>query len=248
MLTSVAEITSRHEVYAELAGHRVLITGLSPTCGVDVARAFAEHGCRLVLQIPDPCPEMDVLLQTLALDAADVCAHHNSIADAKEAVRFTQKATQIYGSLETVINFTSISRYDLNSAQTLEDIETLFRDRLQAASQTTRVAANRMGLTWTNGSILNIMRLPPPVSAAETALAGIARAALAAMTTSEARSWAEHGVRINAIAPQTNLAGSAFSMEDCLSTEPEIAKMALYLASHQGKNLSGHVQSYKEHL
>ncbi len=246
MLMSISEITSRDDVYAELTGSRVLITGLSPTCGIDVTRSFAEHGCRLILQFPDPCPETDALLQMTAEHAADVSAHHDSIADAEKAIRFTQKAVRVYGGIDTVINFISISRYDLKTAVTLEQIETLFRDRLQTASHATRVAANRMGVTWTNGSILNVMRLPSPTSAAEAALAGMARAALAAMTTSEARNWAEHAVRINAIAPQTSLTVAASSLDDCLCTEPEIAKMALYLASDEGKDLSGYILSYKD--
>ena len=242
MLMSVAEITASTEVYSELEGARVLITGLSPTCGVDVARAFAEHHCRLILQIPEPCPETDALLQIVSENAFDVCAHHDPIEDAENATRFTQKAAQIYGGIDTVINFIQISRYDLNSTATLEQIEGLLSSRLQAAIRATRVAANRMALTWTNGSILNVMRLPTPKSMSETALAGIARAGLAAMTKSEARRWAEQGVRINAIAPQTSLgARDAFAMDDCLCSEPEVAKMALYLASQRGAELTGHV-------
>jgi NAD(P)-dependent dehydrogenase (short-subunit alcohol dehydrogenase family) len=239
MLMSVAEITSRAEVYPELAGARVLITGIGPTCGVDISRAFAEHGCRLVLQIPEPCPETDALLQIIAQSALDVSVHHDALEDAQSATRFTQKATQIYGSFENVINLISISRYDLNSATTLEQIETLFTERLQAACRATRVAANRMGLTWVNGSILNVLRLPAPTTSGEAALAGIARTALAAMTRSEAGQWSEHGVRVNAIAPRATLGAPRSALDDCMRSEPEIAAVALYLASAQGAAISG---------
>ena len=157
MLISVAEIANKAGIYPELAGSRVLITGVGPTCGVDVARAFAEHGCRLVLQIPEPCPETDALLQILSETALELRVHHSAVDEAESATRFTQSASKAYGGLEAVINLIQISRYDLNGAVTLEEIEQLLNDRLLAASYTTQVAANRMGLTWSNGSILNVL-------------------------------------------------------------------------------------------
>ncbi len=240
MLMSVAEITASNELHPELAGSRVLITGIGPTYGVDISRAFAEHGCRLVLQIPNPCPETDALLQVISQAALDVRVHHDMIDDAEASTRFTQAATKTYGGFETVINLIQFSRYDLNHATTLEDVEALFTARLQAASHATRVAANRMGLTWANGSILNVLRLPAPKSGSEAALAGIARTALAAMTRSEAANWAEQGIRVNAIAPRVTIS-DAPALEDCVRSEPEIAAVALYLASTRGQSVSGHI-------
>ena len=240
MLMSVAEITANNEIYPELAGARVLITGLDATYGVDITRAFAEHGCRMVLQISEPCPETDALLQIVAQNALDVRVHHNPIGDADTATRFTQSAAKAYDGFDCVINLIRFSRADLNQAKTLEQIETLFTDRLQAASRATRVAANRMGLTWSNGSVLNIMRLPPPATGSEAALAGIARTALAAMTRQEAAEWAEQGVRINAIAPRAVMSAMS-AIDDCIRSEPEIAAVALYLASAQGQAVTGHI-------
>ena len=241
MLISVAEIASKAGIYPELAGSRVLITGVGPTCGVDVARAFAEHGCRLVLQIPEPCPETDALLQILAETALELRVHHNAVDEADSATRFTQSASKAFGGLEAVINLVQISRFDLNDAVTLEEIEELLNDRLLAASYTTQVAANRMGLTWSNGSILNVLRLPPPKSPAEAALAGIARTALAAMTRSEAEKWAEHGIRVNGIAPRAIISPANSPFADGMDNEPAIAALALFLASDGGTRLSGHV-------
>lgn len=241
MLMSVADLTSAETIYPELAGARVLITGVGPTCGVDLARSFADHGCRLILQIPEPCPETDAVLQILSETALEVRAHHDPIATGEAATRFTQAAAQTFGGLEAVVNFITISRYDLNAAETLEDIENLFTDRMQAASRATSIAANRMGLTWSNGSILNVLRLPPPGTPSEAAIAGIARTALAAMTKAEAGRWADQGVRVNGIAPRAMLLGSPDPNDDCIRNEPEIAAVAMYLASEQGEKISGHV-------
>ncbi|MGI9424082.1 MAG: SDR family oxidoreductase [Hyphomicrobiaceae bacterium] len=241
MLMSVADLTNAETIYPELAGARVLITGLGPTCGVDLARSFADHGCRLILQIPEPCPETDALLQILSETALEVRAHHDQIDASESATRFTQAAAKAYGGLEAVVNFIRISRYDLNSAVTLEEIESLFIDRMQAAARTTSIAANRMGLTWSNGSILNVLRLPPAGTPAEAAIAGIARTALAALIKAEAGKWADQGVRVNGIAPRTALPGNSSPTDDYIRNEPEIAAVAMYLASQNGEKISGHI-------
>ena len=244
MLMSVAEIRNNGGVYPELAGTRVLITGVGPTCGVDIARAFADHSCRLLVQIPEPCPETDALLAVLSATALEVRAHHDPIDAADAATRFTQTASKVYGGLETVVNLIHVSRYDLNTAATLDEIETLFVKRMQAAARTTGVAAGRMGLTWANGSILNVLRLPAPAKPVEAALAGIARTALATMVRSEAEKWADQGIRVNGIAPRS-IIGEAFDPgEDCINCEPDIAAVALYLASASGSAMSGNVMDY----
>ena len=59
MLMSVAEIARNAGMYPELAGARVLVTGVQATRGVDLVRAFGEHGCRMVLQIPEVSAEIE---------------------------------------------------------------------------------------------------------------------------------------------------------------------------------------------
>ena len=241
MLMSVAERVRDAGIYPELAGARVLITGVGATCGVDLARACAEHGCRLILQIPEPCPETDALLGILAETALDVRVHHDKIEGADEALRFAQSAAKTFGGLDVVVNLISIERQELKTVSSLEDIENLICSRMQAAARGTGVAANRMGLVWANGSILNVLRMADPKSASEAALVGIARTALATMTTSEARRWASQGVRVNAIAPHVVIGPRGLVQDELLRSEPEIAAAALYLASNEGHTLTGHI-------
>ena len=52
--------------YPELAGKRVLITGLTRSCGVDIARAFAEHKGRLVLQFAEESEATETMAEIAA--------------------------------------------------------------------------------------------------------------------------------------------------------------------------------------
>ena len=238
MVSSVVdEITSAVD-YPELAGLRILITGLESGHGVDIARAFAEAGCRLVLQTPKLDIELDVVLEILARDAAEVRVSSDPIADENDALRFAQMAIAAYGGLDVVINLARLDDAGLSSAATPGEIEDRLASTLGRPLKLTQVIANRMQITWKEGLILNIVTQGPATSAAAAHLGRIARAALSALTRREASNWADKAIRINAIvpAPTDSLFGSD---EPTLHSEPEIAGLALHLASHNGKTLSG---------
>jgi 3-oxoacyl-[acyl-carrier protein] reductase len=223
--------------YGELAGIRVLINGLSPTCGVDIARAFADHRGRLVLHSHKPASECDVLAAVLAESAAEVEHFTGAYLDAESAIKFAQTAARTFGGLDAVINLIPITSRELRSANGLEEIEDMVARKLSLPLQISRVIANRMRVLMTEGLVLNVMTVEQPRNSAEAALAGIARSALAAMTRGEATLQAAHGIRVNAIGP------SGTSPDDgaYLASEPDIAALALYLASKKGKSLSGHI-------
>ena len=53
-------------LYPEIAGQRVLVTGVSATHGIDMVRSFAEHGARLVLQMNEANAATQGLLELIA--------------------------------------------------------------------------------------------------------------------------------------------------------------------------------------
>jgi 3-oxoacyl-[acyl-carrier protein] reductase len=98
-----------------------------------------------------------------------------------------------------------------------------------------KIAANRMSMVWNEGLILNVATLGRKARGPAQAFAAVAKAGLTAMTRAQAEEWAGRAVRFNAIAPDLGLVPGG------LSGEPDIAAMALYLASGRGRELSGHV-------
>ncbi len=232
MLTSVIEEGVAVGAYPELAGKRVLITGLDLTSGVDVARSFAEQGCRIVLHLPDTGAEADAVLEMLSATAEELQVYNEPLADMDAAVRFAQTAAKAFGGLDAVVN---LIRFEPNKADASGDVERTVADQLQNACLITRIAANRMRLTWSEGLILNVLTCPTPDSRQDAAILGLARYMLTSMTRTEAQQWAEHAIRINAVAPSTEPSLSSSS----LSSEPDVAALALYLASQRGRELSG---------
>ncbi len=240
MLMSVVSHDDVAAVYPELAGARVLVTGLTAAAGVDLARAFADHKARLVLQTPDETPEITELAALLAQTASEIKLFVEPLGSGDGAVTFARTAAQAYGGLDAAINIVTISASDITGLATTADIEALVSAKLGPALEMTRVIANRMRLTLGTGLILNVIVAPAARNGAEAALIGVLRATLAAMTRTEAQTWAEQAIRINAIAPRVALPGERPSGA-CLTSEPDIAALALHLASKKGRQLTGHV-------
>lgn len=238
MFMSVVAADRSVAVYPELAGSRVMVTGLSPSLGVDLVRAFADHKAHLVVQADEASPEVTEVAALLAEAEASVKLTTEPFDGGDAAVRYCQQETAAAGGLDALINLISISRAEAGACRSLDDVEDLVSRKLLGATLMTRVAANRMRLTLGTGLVLNVVRMATPETDAEMAVAGIVRTALAAMTRSEAQQWADQAIRINAVGPSGIMGGSGGA---CLTSEPDIAALALYLASRKGRQLSGHV-------
>ena len=239
MYMSVIARESGAETYPELAGARIVLTGLSTTLGVDLARAFAERKARLVIQSAERSPEMIELTALLASSASELTLIDLPFSAADTPTRFAQRAAKDLGGIDTAINLMSVTQTELNAVDTLEEIEDFIVAKLGPLREITEVAANRMALTWSEGSILNAIVAPTPQTARDAAILGMLRHALAAMTTDLARRWSGDVVRINAIGPKATTLDAMSGA--CLTSEPDIATLALYLASRKGRTLTGHV-------
>ncbi len=237
MLMSAIEEVRYAPADPELAGKRVLITGVTSSCGVDIVRAFAEHKTRLVLQFAETSESTEVIAEIAAPHALDIKAFGPVAGDGEAVAEWARGVMQAYGGLDAVINLVPLAPGDLGTPASLDDVEGRVAQRLALPCLIAKIAANRMALSYIEGLILNVAMLTPPIKGPTQAFAMVAKAALAAMTRTQAEEWAGKAIRFNAIAPQTVQIPS----EPSLAGEPEIAELALYLASARGKALSGQV-------
>lgn len=235
MLMSMPDGVELEQAYTDLAGKRVLVTGVSESHGVEIARAFADHRARLVLHVASLTPEMEALGAIVAESALDVRMYDGPLASTDDAVRLARSAVQAFGGLDAVVNIAKISPPAGGTAASQNDVEDTVSRLLTAACLVSKVAANRMRVTLTEGAIINVAMLPPRPCAATKAVAALVRSTLANLTHSEATQWAPYGIRINAVAPAT-LGGRG---PDGITGEPDIASLALHLASASGHQLSG---------
>jgi len=218
-----------------LAGKRVLLTGISPNDGFDIARAFVDAGARVILQCNESGPAVQALAELLAPDAAELSVHATPLASSESIVLFARGAVAEMGGLDMVVNVVSLDGAAPGGDAGIEAIEAHVSETLLKACLVSRVAANRMRLTLTDGVILTVATLSSTATAAERTFAQVVRSTLAAMTRREAQAWADQGIRFHAVAPDVlNVVA-----ENGASTEADVAQLALYLANGNGKSLSG---------
>jgi 3-oxoacyl-[acyl-carrier protein] reductase len=234
MLMSVIEGALSVPAYPELAGKRVLITGVTRRSGIDIARAFAERKGRVILQFAETSAPMQAVAEIIAPDALEAKVY-GPIGAGEAAVRFAKSAVQAFGGLDAVINLVPLETAHLDPAATVEDVDRLIAARLELPLAISRIAANRMSVTWTQGSILNVATLTGRPGGARQAFATLAKSALVDLTRAQAEEWASRGIRFNAIAPETALGEPG----PRLCGECDVASLALYLASSKGKAFSG---------
>jgi NAD(P)-dependent dehydrogenase (short-subunit alcohol dehydrogenase family) len=235
MLMSVIEGALSAPAYPDLAGKRILITGLTSRCGVDVARAFAEHRGRLVLQFAEASEAMQTVAEIVAPTALETKVYGPVGAETEAVVAFARTAMQAFGGLDAVINLVPLETPRLDPAATAADVERQIAAQLVLPFLLSKIAANRMSLVLREGLILNVATLAGTPKGARQAFAMVAKAGLVAMTRAQAEEWAGRSIRFNAIAPQTAQAPSGPDLRG----EPDIAALALYLASTRGRGLTG---------
>jgi NAD(P)-dependent dehydrogenase (short-subunit alcohol dehydrogenase family) len=238
MLMSVISRSCEFVTMPELAGARVLITGLTSGCGFDVARGFADHGARLVLQSPEESPEMTELAAVLAENTSDLRLFNDPLRDDDEAQRLVQNAVKGLGGLDAVVNLVTVDAGAVARLDTADEVEALVARVLRLPLRLTEIAANRMRLTWVEGAILNVIRVPDARGGSAMMFADVLRATLAELTRGLAEEWAAHGVRINAVAPPSSIAVMA---GDAAASDADLAAVALRVASSKGRSVSGHV-------
>lgn len=237
MLMSVIEEAHSVACHPELAGKRILITGLTSNVGVDLVRAFADHKARLILQFAEQSESMDVVAELAARGALDVASFGPIDAKTDSAVAFARQAVQTFGGLDAVINLVPLTAPTIDAASDVADIERLVCARLSLPLELSKIAANRMSMMMTEGLVLNIATVPTKGPRGKWAFAAVMKAALSTMTRGQAEEWSARGIRFNAIAPQT----SPTPLDPGLNGEANVASLALYLASSNGRQLSGHV-------
>lgn len=225
--------------YPQIAGKRVLVTGVTSKFGVDIVRAFAEHGTELVVETSEHSDAMVTVAEMAASSALSLTLFDQPLSAEADILAMARKAIATHGGVDAVINVIPLVPPKPDAAQGMAAIEAHISSLFLKACLVGRVAANRMRLTHTEGVVLN-------VAATQTSAGNhrgfhaLARATLQTLTKGEAQNWAHEGIRFNAVAPQdAATSGLRGSDHPVFAGEPDVANLALFLATGRGRGLSG---------
>ncbi|MFV0298042.1 MAG: SDR family NAD(P)-dependent oxidoreductase [Hyphomicrobiaceae bacterium] len=233
MLISTQEELAFAPEYPELAGKRVLITGVCGPLGVEIVRAFAEAQVRVVVQTNEDSRDMQTLAEIIAPEAMDVHFFPGPLEGADAMLKFAREAVQKFGGLDCVINIATVPEPSGNATEA--DIEAMVTDILSMSVLATQVVANRMRTMLSGGSILNVLTVPAKASGSRKLIGRIARNALAHFTRNEAEKAEHDGIHVNAVVP----AALPDKSGQVLMGTVDVATLALHLSSGREDALSG---------
>lgn len=236
-----------------LPGYRVLVAGGSRGIGRSMALGFAAAGADVSI-----CARgMQALQKTsAAIESFGVASHAHAcdVGEAGAVENYVDAAAKALGGIDVLINNASGYGFGDDDASWVDG----FNIDLMAAVRASRAALPHLQAS-NNASVIHTSSIaalaPRPMGAAYGAL----KAALSHYTTSQALAWAEHRVRVNAIAPgsilfadglwdrrqreqpalyEATLARIPFGR---FGTPEEIARVALFLASPWAGWITGQI-------
>jgi NAD(P)-dependent dehydrogenase (short-subunit alcohol dehydrogenase family) len=238
-----------------LEGRNAFVTGASRGIGRAIAVAFAEAGANVALvsrsadALVDTQREVEARGRkalSLAADVADADAVRSAVDAAGEAFR----------SLDVVVNNAGAAPFRSTVTDTrIDGFEKYVRVNFFSAVYVVQAMAPRL-IESGHGCVLNVASVGGLSAAPGVGYYGAAKAALISLTKTLAVEWAEHGVRVNALAPgwiETDM--NALLREDPTSrdrmlggiamkrfgTPEEVADAAVFLCSDAASYITGEV-------
>ena len=236
-----------------LDGRVAVVTGAGAGLGRAEALGLARAGARLVLNDLASGAVEAVAAEITAADGQAVVAA-GDVGEWSTGERLLAAALEAYGRLDILVNNAGVLRDRMIFSMSEPEWDTVLRVHLRGHFVTTRFAT----AWWREQSkqaggpvyarVVNTSSEAFLLGSAGQPNYAAAKAGIAALTVTTARSCARYGVRANAICPRARTAMTAGLMGPAPSSgsvdplAPEhVAPLVVYLASPAGEALNGEV-------
>lgn len=240
----------------DLTGRNALVTGGGRGLGEAMALGLAQYGANVaVLDVnPDTAQRTAHEIETLGVKSL---ALPGDVTSEEEAERAVQAVIDAWGSLDVLINNAGISMLEPAEDMSLTDFKQLYEVDVFGIFIFSKAAFRPMS-RQKRGSIINIASMAGMIGVgATTAAYNSAKAAVIMLSKSLAVEWAQHGIRVNAIAPGFMLSPRVLELKEddpeayksWVSRVPmkragepaELKGLAIYLASDASGYMTGSV-------
>ncbi len=233
-----------------LQGKVTVITGGAQGIGEACARRFAREGAHVVLADVD-----DARGQALA-NALGALYVHCDVGDSAQVNALVQRAVAQHGRIDVLVNNAGIFKAAPFLDVTEDDFDAVIRVNLKGAFLVAQ-AISRVMAKAGSGSVINMSSVNAVMAIPSIASYNMSKGGINQLTRVMALSLADHGIRVNAVAPgtiATELAAKAVLTSDeakarilsrtpmrRLGTPEEIADVVAYLASDASSYLTGEI-------
>lgn len=238
----------------DYTGDTVVITGASSGIGREIARQFGKAGAAVVNADVREDPKDDHLTKPtheLIEDSGGTAAFLETDVSVREDVEDAMSVAAEYGGVDIMIN--NAGSYITGPIRDLsvEDLEALHAVNVRGVFLGTQIAADRMINRGVSGLILNLASISSSLAQSGQLLYDMTKGAVRMATRGAALELAEHGLRVNAVAPGQIHKGpdepSQETREALRKPIPsqrfgrpsDVASAVLFLASEQASYVNG---------
>ena len=234
-----------------LQGKVVIITGASSGIGAACAQRFAREGASVMLA--------DVNDAAGSLLAAELKATyvHCDVASKSQIDALVEKTLALHGRIDVLVNNAGIFKAAPFLDVSEDDFDAVIRVNLKGSFLMAQATARAMVERKTQGSIINMSSVNAVLAIPSIASYNMSKGAINQLTRVAALALADHGIRVNAVAPgtiATELAQKAVLTDDAakarimsrtpmrrLGEPSEIADVVAWLASDAASYITGEI-------
>ncbi|RLJ86583.1 SDR family NAD(P)-dependent oxidoreductase [Planococcus citreus] len=238
--------------FSELKGQTVVVTGGSKGLGKDIALTFAELGANVAISGRNQ-ETLDATLEELRAHNPNCIAVAGNLSDINEVKKLIDTAATQFGTIDVLVNNAGVNIAKPAMDVTEADWDTVLDLNLKSAFFASQAAAKYM-LAQKSGRIINIASQMAFVGYIKRAAYCSSKGGMVQMTKALAVEWAQHGIRVNAVAPtfveteftEKQFEDAAFKEDvnrrillDGLSQPKDTSGAVLYLASNLSNFVTG---------
>jgi NAD(P)-dependent dehydrogenase (short-subunit alcohol dehydrogenase family) len=238
-----------------LAGKSAVITGAANGIGRATAVVFAEEGARIVATDLDEAG-LEGLRAELAAKEAECATVVGDVSNPDDARRMIQAAVDAYGRLDVLVANAGVIPLGAITESTEADWDRVMSIDGRGMFLTCKYGIEAM-LETGGGSIVCLSSISGMAGQARQSTYGPAKFAASGLTMHLAVEWADHGIRVNAVAPGTirteavrrlpDQPGGAEYVEEIRKQHPmgrlgepeEVARAIAFLASDEASFITG---------
>ncbi|MEU3554305.1 SDR family NAD(P)-dependent oxidoreductase [Streptomyces fragilis] len=183
-----------------LAGKVMLITGASSGIGAAAARVAARHGATLVLMARRGA-RLQALADALRAEGAEVSWSAGDVSDAHDVRRTLDLTVERYGTLDAAFNNAGVATkpallHETDDAQ----LDAVLDVNLRGVWLCMKYQVKAMLASGSGGAIVNNSSVAGLRATSAGPAYVAAKHAVLGLTKSAAAQYAEHGIRVNALA------------------------------------------------
>ncbi len=250
-------MSSDRKQSTEVARPVAFVTGASYGVGAATALAFARAAYDVIVTARRR-ENLDATLATLEQANCRAMAVEMLLSDDASIESAFQSALSAHGRIDVLVNNAAVNLRRLAVDVSRDEWRDVMAANVSGPFFMTQLMGRHLIASRRQGAVVNVASTHGLVGAAERSTYGISKGAMIQMTRMLAIEWAEHGIRVNAVAPgrmetaSPSRAGTGANADYMaamlariplhrLVTAEEVADAIVYLGGPAAASITGHV-------